>query len=92
MLGPARDLGLDAHLGQLRSCRMRDDLVDLRLALEAPLGHPALEVLVVLRVQRPEGQVLELALDLGHAEPVGEGRVDVQRLLGDLRAPSPGGR
>ena len=59
-------------------------MVDLRLALEPPLGHPAHELLVVLGMQHPEGQVLELGLDLGHAEPVGERRVDVERLLGDL--------
>ena len=63
---------------------MRDELVDLRLALEAPLGHSAHELLVVLGIQHAQGQVLELGLDLGHAEAVGERRVDVERLLGDL--------
>ena len=55
----------------------------IRLALEAPLGNPALEAVVRLGIHRLERQVLEFALDLGHTEPVREGGVDVQRLAGD---------
>jgi hypothetical protein len=83
VLGTPGDLGLDAHLAEL-VVQERDELVDLRLALEAPLGHSAHELLVVLGIQDPQGQVLELGLHLGHAEAVGERRVDVERLLGDL--------
>ena len=82
MLRPARDLRRDPDLGQLRR-QDRDDLVDLRLALEAPLGHPALEVVVHLGMEGLERQVLELALDLRHTQPVRERRVDVQRLAAD---------
>ena len=48
--------------------RVRDHVVDLGVAL---------------RVQRGEGQVLELLLDLLHAEAVGQRGVDVEGLLGD---------
>mgnify|MGYP003694370853 CR=1 FL=1 len=41
---------------------------------------------VGLRLEIPERQLLELVLDLAHAEPVGDRRVDVARLLGDLDA------
>ena len=53
MLGPAADLRLDPDLREL-PLDDRDDLVDVRLALEAPLGHLALQVHVGVRVQRPE--------------------------------------
>ena len=71
--------------------RIVDGVVDVGLALQPALGHPALQLEVVVGLQRAERQVLELGLDLGHAEAVGERRVDVERLLGDLRACS-GGR
>ena len=70
VLGPARDLGPDPHLGQLL-VEERDQVVDLRLALEPPLGDAAHQLLVVVRVQDPEGQVLQLGLDLGHAQAGG---------------------
>ena len=34
-----------------------------------------------------EGQVFELALDASHAEAVGDGRVDLHRLLGNRQPP-----
>ncbi len=83
MLGPAGDLGLDADLPEL-VLEERDQRIDLGLALEPALGHAAHQFQVVLGLHHPERQVLELGLDLGHAEPVGEGGVDVKRLLGDL--------
>ena len=82
MLRATRDLGRDPDLGQLLR-EDRDDLVDLRLALEPALGHPPLEVVVHLGLEGLERQVLQLALHLRHPEAVRQGRVDVQRLLAD---------
>ena len=83
VLRPPADARLDADLGEL-AAEDRDDLVDLGLALEPTLGHPAHEGLIVVGIERAEGQVLQLRLHLRHAQPVGEGRVDVEGLLGDL--------
>ncbi len=41
---------------------------------------------VAPRVQRLEAQVLQLALDQAHAQALGDGRVDLQRLAGDAAA------
>ena len=86
VLGPARDFGLDADLPELL-LQKRDQGVDLGLALEPALGHPAHQLLVVLGLHHPQRQVLELGLDLGHAEPVRQRGVDVEGLLGDLLGP-----
>jgi hypothetical protein len=83
VLGPAADARLDAHLPQLL-LQEGDHLIDLGLALEAPLGHPPHQLLVGVGVHDAKGEVLQLRLDLRHAEAVGERRVDVQRLLGNL--------
>ena len=51
----------------------------------APLGVDAdAERLVGLRFEVTERQFLELVLDLAHAEPVGDGGVDIARLLRNL--------
>ena len=56
-------------------------IFDLHLdGLAAALDLRA-ERLVAVRIEILERQLLELVLDLAHAQPVGDGRVDVQRLL-----------
>ena len=50
------------------------------LAVGAPLGDHLLDLLVLARVERPEGEVLELPLERVDAEPVRERRVDLERL------------
>ena len=61
-------------------------------SLDQPFGRAALRVdldaqrLVGLRLEVAERQLLELVLDLAHPEAVGDRRVDVARLLGDLDA------
>ena len=55
-----------------------------RAALGVDLGA---ERLVGLRLEVAERQLLELVLDLAHAQPVGDGRVDVAGLLGDRNPP-----
>ena len=57
-------------------------LCDVGLALLALLVDQALDLLVLARVQRGEGEVLQLPLDGVDAEPVRDRRVDVQGLLG----------
>ena len=43
--------------------------------------HLGRERLIAGRIEVPERQLFELVLDLAHAEPVRDGRVDVERLL-----------
>ena len=57
-----------------------DYLVAVSLAL-ADLGH---NLCVLLRMLVAEGQVLELGLYLEQAEPVGQRRVHIEGLAGDL--------
>ena len=59
-------------------------LRDVVLALVALLADQALDLLVLARVERREGEVLQLPLDGVDAEPVRERRVDVEGLLGLL--------
>ena len=79
VLGAAGDLGLDPELVELLG-QVLAGLVDVALALGALLGDQALDLVVLARVQRLEGEVLELPLDRVDAEPVGDRRVDVERL------------
>ena len=60
-----------------------DDLFEVALALPRVLQHHRLDLGVALRVQHREREVLELPLDVLHAEPVRERRVDVERFLRD---------
>ena len=52
------------------------------LAIRATLGDHLLDLLVLARVERAEGKVLELPLERVDAEPVRERRVDLERLTG----------
>ena len=79
MLGAAGDLGLDPELLQLLGEELAR-VVDVDLALVALLGDELLDLLVLARVQGREGEVLELPFDRVDPEPVGERRVDLQRL------------
>ena len=79
VLGAAGDLGLDPDLLQLLGEELAG-VVDVDLALVALLGDELLDLGVLARVQGREGEVLELPLDRVDPEPVGERRVDLQRL------------
>ena len=61
-------------------------LVDHALGGAAAALDPRPQRLVRLRLEVAERQLLELVLDLAHAEAVGDRRVDVARLLRDLDA------
>ena len=80
MLGPARDLGLDPDLLQLLGEELAG-VADVGLALVALLGDQLFDFGVLARVQSGEGEVLELPLDRVDPQPVGQRRVDLQRLV-----------
>ena len=81
VLRPAGDLGVDAQLGQ-PVAHLLEHLGEVEVALGRPGGDHVVDLGVALRVQGGEGEVLELLLDVLHAEAVGQRRVDVERLLG----------
>jgi len=80
VLGAAGDLGFDPGALELGAQEL-GRLVDEVLAVGATLRDPPLDLLVLARVQGREGEVLELPLHVVDAEPVRQGRVDLERLL-----------
>ena len=85
-LDPALDLrDRDMRLVQLQANGPLE-LLDDALGDAALVFDPGLERGIGARVGRLEGQLLELVLDLAHAEPVGDRPVDVERLLSDPEA------
>ena len=81
VLGPARGIRLDADRRQLA---LQDvfDVIDVGLALLSFSGDSLDDLLVLIGVELGERQVFQLPLDVPHAEPVRERRVDVEGLLG----------
>ena len=74
---------LGVHPGRLQSLAHRDQHPGQELvAQRGPAGHHLLDLGVALGVERGEGQVLELPLHALDAQPMGQRRVDVERLLG----------
>ena len=83
VLRPAGDVGRDVGLLELA----REDprgLLDVLLAVAPALGDHGADLGVLARVQRLEGEVLELPLHRVDAEAVRDRRVDLERLLGLL--------
>ena len=76
VLGPAVNRGLDARRLEL-GLQMGLQLLDVSLALRAPGLQRSRDVLVMRRLEVPEGQILQLPFDLPDTEPVGEWRVDL---------------
>ena len=87
MLGPAGDLEpVDAGPPQLVSSGSLE--LEDRLLPRRPLGrHLRRQVAVVLRLEELEGQVFQLRLHAGHAEPVRQRRVDLPGLQRDPLPP-----
>ena len=56
---------------------------DVPLARHPPAGDLVGDLVVLLRLEVPEREVLELPLDLPDAESIGQRRVDLHRLLRD---------
>ena len=79
VLGAAGDLGLDPELAELVA-EEAAGLGDVDLALVALLGDELLDLGVLARVKGGEGEVLQLPFDRVDTEPVGQRRVDLQRL------------
>ena len=71
MFRAAVHLGLDAGLVQLRAQHLAQ-LLDVALAVGAPLVEGGGDALVLIRLEVAERQVLQLPLQLPHAQPVGE--------------------
>ena len=81
-LDAALDLRFDPARAQLLVHDLAD-LVDEGRGLLAPVLDLLRERVVAGLVDVAEGQVLELVFDLGHPEPAGDRRVDVERLARD---------
>ena len=81
MLGAAGDRALDPVDPQVL-LDLEAHLAQVLLAGGRPLGHHVLDLLVDAGVQGLEGAVLQLPLDGVQAQAVGQGRVDLQGLLG----------
>ena len=79
VLGPAGDDGLDLRGLELLADR-RGDLGQVGVPRRRALGDQPHDLVVALRVQRREREVLELPLDRVHAQPVGQRGEDLQRL------------
>jgi hypothetical protein len=82
VLAAPGDLGLDAEFGEA-AADLGDRRCQVHLALRRAAADEVVELGEPLRVEGGEGEVLELLLDLLHPEAVGQGGVDVERLLGD---------
>src|SRR6185436_11270330 len=87
----ALDAAVHLHHRNLRVAQLRlDGAFQL---LNQALGRAALEIdldaerVVRLRLEILERQFLELVFDLAHPEAVGDGRVDIARLLRDALTP-----
>ena len=86
VLRPGRDLDLDA-LGRGGLADVVLDALQVGLALALLCRDDVLDLVVGLAVEGLEREVLELVLHPADAEPVREGREDVEALGGDLLLP-----
>ena len=82
VLRPAAHLGVDPQLRQAHP-HLLEHLLQVDLPLRSAGGHHVVDLRELLGVERGEAEVLELLLEVLHAEPVSERRVDVERLAGD---------
>ena len=82
MLRTAADLRLDAGVLELH-LDLLDGIVDECLPLLPLLLHALHEVVIFLRLEVAQAEVLELPLDVGDAEAVGKRRIDLDGFLGD---------
>ena len=83
VLGAPRDVGVDADGAELLA-QVLARAAHVGLTLVALLRDELLDLVVLARVERREGEVLELPLDRVDAEPVRQRREDLERLLGLL--------
>ncbi len=79
ILGPPLDFGLDAHRFQALA-QQDDGLADHFLALGPLLLDLVDELVIVVRFQKTEGQVLEFPFDAENTQPVSQGGEYLQGL------------
>ena len=79
VLRPPLDRRGDAHRTEL-GLELRDDALDVGLAVVALLVEELRDLPVEVRLGEAEGVILELPLELRHAETVGERREELERL------------
>ena len=82
VLGTPVDRRLDAGLGQVL-LGLIDHLTQLPLTLRRRLGDHPDDLVVDLRLQGGEREVLQLPLDRVHTQPVSQRREDLQGIPGD---------
>ena len=82
VLGTAGNIGIDPLVLQLIAQQL-GHLGDVGLAHSAAGGEHPGNLAILIDVQIPEGQVLELPLDFPDTKAVGQGSVNVQGFLGD---------
>jgi hypothetical protein len=76
------DIGPDPQHRQPVADRF-EDLAEVVVPLRGPAGHHLLDLGVALGIEDGERQVLQLPLHVLDPQPVGQGGVDVEGLLGD---------
>ena len=81
VLDPAAYRGLDIRLLHM-PLDFRDDFLDKGLSGVHPQVDLLHQVKIHVRLQKPQRQIIQLDLDLGNTQTVGNGRVDLQRLPG----------
>ena len=86
VLGPAVDIIVDVLFVQLGG-QLRNHHADILLALGAFLSHLLHQVLIPCRVDVAQGKILQLLLDGIHAQPVGQGCVNIEGFPGDGHLP-----
>ena len=86
MLGAARHFKMHAQILELLGQFLNDDF-DIFLALGALHAHQTHQLVESLGVEIAQREILQLPLDGVHAQPMGQRRVDVQRLPGDGNLP-----
>ena len=82
-MGAADDLGLYSQLGQA-GLDVPQHLLQVDVSLGGPLLHHLVDLRVAAGLDGGEGEVLQLLLDVLHPEAVGQGRVHVEGLAGDV--------
>src|SRR5690606_30991270 len=85
VLGPPGDFAADAGAIE-QAAHQGDELVDVTLAIDAPLGQSTRQVAVGVGVDAAKREVLELPLELPDPEPVGERREHLERLAAECLA------
>ena len=82
MLHPSVDLGCDACLLDMLADLVHD-ILDVFLPLALAHGNFIYKIIIYIRLQIFQRQIIQLDLDLADAKPLGDGAVYLQCLLGN---------